>query len=121
MPEEKFITTSLGDGLSICIYGADLDGTIHGFYFDFINESSNPIRKHSDIGIHTEPVGFNPVVVIFSITESLMKLTDGALWVRQAQEDREARLHDDTFIIWEGTTLHISYLDHVPYLIRIPI
>lgn len=50
-----------------------------------------------------------------------MKLTDGALWVRQAQEDREARLHDDTFIIWEGTTLHISYLDHVPYLIRIPI
>lgn len=120
MPGEKFVTTPLGDGLSIRVYGADLDGS-HAFYFDFIDKSGNPIQKPSNIRIYTEPIGFNPVVEVFSITESLMKSTEGALWVRQAQEDWEAKLHGDTFVIPEGTTLRISYSDHVPYLIRIPI
>jgi hypothetical protein len=97
------------------VWGGDL-ASYQCYCFDFVNRERQYILTPDDVKIYSVATAFSPSAEVLSIEQSLEKAKATTLYSNATRCDPNW----ETYIIPEGTTLHITQWNHSDRFLHIP-
>ena len=113
---EEVTFSQLRDDLIIRVWGGDL-ASYECYCFDFVNREHQYILTPEDVKIYTMATAFSPGAQVLSIEDSLEKAKAKSLYSHATRRDPNW----ETYIVHEGTVLHITQQNHPDRFLHIPI
>ncbi|KAI6137359.1 hypothetical protein F5141DRAFT_1209689 [Pisolithus sp. B1] len=98
------------------IWGGDLE-SYQCYCFDFVNRECQYILTPDDVKIYTMATAFSPSIQVLSMEDSLEKVKVKLLYSHATRCDPNW----ETYVIHEGTILHITQQNHPDHFLHIPI